>query len=140
MTLPALNYLAVLTAGVLIFMLGGLWYSPMLFAKPWMAGMGKSEAEFKASAADMNMALSYGSVFLCGLITAVVLAIVLNGLGATTALAGACVGALCWLGFAGATSFGTALFAGKPKALWLIDSGFNLVSFVVAGIILAVWR
>ena len=26
------------------------------------------------------------------------------------------------------------------KALWLIDSGYTLVSFVVAGAILAVWR
>ena len=37
MTLPALNYLAVLVAGIVIFMIGGLWYSPVLFAKPWMA-------------------------------------------------------------------------------------------------------
>ena len=50
------------------------------------------------------------------------------------------IGALAWLGFAGATSFGTALFSGKPKALWLIDSGFNLVSFIVAGVILTIWR
>ena len=47
---------------------------------------------------------------------------------------------LCGLGFAGATSFGTAQFSGKPKALWLIDSGFNLVAFVIAGVILATWR
>jgi hypothetical protein len=28
----------------------------------------------------------------------------------------------------------------KPKQLWLIDSGYNLVSFILAGIILAAWR
>jgi len=39
-----------------------------------------------------------------------------------------------------AISFGTALFSGKPKALWLIDSGFNLIAFVIAGVILAGWR
>ena len=54
--------------------------------------------------------------------------------------AGVHVGVLAWLGFAGATSFGTAIFSGKPKALWLIDSGFNLVSFIVAGVILSLWR
>ena len=34
----------------------------------------------------------------------------------------------------------SALFSGKPKALWLIDSGFNLAAFIIAGVILAVWR
>jgi hypothetical protein len=53
---------------------------------------------------------------------------------------GALIGAICWVGFAGATSFGSAIFSAKPKALWLIDSGFNLAAFVVAGIILASWR
>jgi hypothetical protein len=32
------------------------------------------------------------------------------------------------------------VFSEQPKALWLINSGYNLVSFVVAGIILAAWR
>src|SRR5260370_30790211 len=30
------NYLAVLVAGVAVFVLGWLWYSPLLFFKPWM--------------------------------------------------------------------------------------------------------
>jgi hypothetical protein len=138
MVLPQVNYLAVLVAGVVIFMLGGLWYSPVLFAKRWMILVGKTEAELKAGAGSMP--LSYGMVFLCGLVSACVLAMVLAAFGATSVVAGALVGALCWLGFAGATSYGTALFSGKPKGLWLIDSGFNLVSFIVAGIILAIWR
>ena len=140
MTLPAPNYLAVLVAGVLIFMLGGLWYSPVLFAKPWMAQMGKTEADFKASAAGMNMPLSYLMVFLCGLITAWALALVILGLGATTAMSGAGVAAICWLGFVGATSFGTSLFSMERRGLWLINTTYNLVAFVVAGIVLALWR
>ena len=47
--------------------------------------------------------------------------------------------ALCWLAFAGATSYTTALFSARPKQLWLIDSGYNLVSFIVAGVIIALW-
>ena len=138
MTLPIVNNLAVLASGVVIFLLGGLWYSPVLFAKKWVALIGKSEAELKAAAG--NMPVSYLFVFLCGLVTAWVMALVVGNFAPGSAMDGAVVGALCWLGFAGATSFGTALFSGKPKALWLIDSGFNLVAFVAAGIILALWR
>ena len=37
--LPHVNYLAVLVSGVVIFLLGGVWYSKLLFAKPWVALM-----------------------------------------------------------------------------------------------------
>src|SRR2546428_5325892 len=30
------NYVAVLVAAVAVFVLGWLWYSPLLFYKPWM--------------------------------------------------------------------------------------------------------
>ena len=138
MTLPIVNNIAVLVSAAVIFMLGGLWYSPLLFAKRWAALIGKTEAELKANAGSMPM--SYLFVLLCGLVTAWGLAIVVGNFAPSSAVDGALIGALCWLGFAGATSFGTATFSGKPKALWLIDSGFNLVSFMVAGAILAVWR
>ena len=140
MMLPAVNYLAVLVSGIVIFMLGGLWYSPVLFAKPWIALMGRTEEELRAEAAKKSMPLMYFTVFLCGLVTAAVLAIVINNFGATTAAGGACIGALCWLGFAAATSFGSSLFSFEPRKLWLINSAYNLVSFAIAGVILAIWR
>jgi hypothetical protein len=140
MQLPAVNYLAVLVSGVVIFMLGGLWYSPVLFAKKWMALMGKTEAELKAAAATSSMPLMYLTAFFCGLVSAWALAVVLNHFTYLTPLRGALVGVLCWLGFAGVTSYANAVFTMKPKGLWLIDSGFNLVSFIIAGVILAVWR
>ena len=138
MSFPVVNNVAVVVSGVVIFLLGGLWYSPLLFAKRWVALIGKSEEELKANAG--NMPANYFYVFLCGLVTAWVMALVVGNFAPATAVDGAVVGALCWLGFAGATSFGTALFSAKPKSLWLIDSGFNLVAFVIAGIILAAWR
>ena len=138
--MPAVNYLAVLVSGVVIFMLGGLWYSPVLFARRWMALMGKTEEDVKAAAAKSSMPLMYLSAFVCGLLSAWVLAILLNHFVNPTPLRGALVGALCWLGFTGATSYANAVFSMKPKALWLIDAGYYLVSFILAGVILAVWR
>ena len=41
MTVPAVNYLAVLAAAVVIFILGGLWYSPVLFVKRWLTLQGR---------------------------------------------------------------------------------------------------
>ena len=135
-----INYLAVLVAAVVIFLLGGLWYSPALFAKRWIALQGRTIDEEKEKAAAAGAA-NYIQVFLCGLVISYVLSVIIDTFAnqPLTALRGAEIGALVWL-IAGATSYGTALFSFKPKALWVIDTGFNLVSMVIAGALLAVWR
>ncbi len=142
--MPLVNYLAVVVTGVVIFVIGGLWYSPVLFAKPWTRMMGKTEEEIKASMASpkakREMPLLYGMAFVTALVTAWVMAIVIKHFGDQSALRGAEVGTLCWLGFAAATSYATSMFSMQPKALWLINTGYNLVSFVLAGIILALWQ
>ncbi len=137
------NWLAVLVAAIVIFALGGLWYSPILFSKRWLALQGKTEEQMRAEAASANMPLMYASAFITGLIIASVMALVFAHFDndiEMNAAHGALFGLLLWLGFAATTSYATALFSGKPRQLWLIDSAYNLVSFVLAGIILAVWR
>ena len=137
------NYLAVLVAAIVIFILGGLWYSPVLFVKKWVALQGKTEEQMRAEAASANMPLMYGSAFVSALITAIVMAHILAHMAAimpTGAVHGAFFGFMAWIGFAAPTSYATALFSGKPKQLWLIDSTYNLVSFMLAGLILAAWR
>ncbi len=137
--MPHLNYIAVVVAAVAIFILGGLWYSPMLFAKRWVALIGKTEEQLRAGP-SAPMPLMFLFAFICGFLVALVLAIVLSHFSDVNALCGAEIGALCWVGFAGATSFANAVFSQKSKELWAIDSGYNLVSFIIAGSILGAWR
>jgi uncharacterized protein YneF (UPF0154 family) len=140
---PAINYLAVLVAAIVIFVLGGLWYSPMVFSKQWMALQNRTEEQIRAQVAAANMPLMYLAAFACAFLQALVMSAVIghiaggNPIGAAH---GAILGAVLWLGFAASTSYATALFSGKPKQLWLIDTMYNLVSFMLAGIILGVWR
>jgi hypothetical protein len=134
--MPPVNFLAVLVTGIAIFMLGGLWYSPVLFAKPWVALQGKTMEEMSGGAKPGL----YVQVFVCGLLVAWAMAVIMSHMTSPSLMDGVKLGLLCWLGFAGATSYGTALFSFKPKALWLIDTGFNLVSMVLAGVILSVWH
>jgi hypothetical protein len=148
MHFPPVNYLAVLAAAIVMFILGGIWYSPVLFMKKWVALQDRTEEQMRAQAASANMPLMYASAFVTALITAWVMAHLLAYMASVVdpsvtnlnAGHGAIFGFVCWLGFAAPTSYATALFSGKPKQLWLIDSAYNLVSFVLAGAILAVWR
>lgn len=140
---PSANFLHVLVAAIVIFALGGLWYSPILFAKRWIALQGRTEEQMRAEAAAANMPLMYISAFITSLLIALALGTLIAHLSAGNPMGaahGALFGFLCWLGFAASTSYATAIFSGKPKQLWFIDSMYNLVSFVLAGIILAVWR
>jgi Protein of unknown function (DUF1761) len=141
--MPAVNYLAVLVAAIVIFGLGGLWYSPILFAKKWIALQGRTEEQERAQAAAANMPLMYISAFVCSLIIAGVLAHVMAHMASAmpiNGLHGATFGFMAWLGFAAPTSYATAMFSFKSRQLWLIDTAYNLVSFLLAGIILGAWR
>ncbi|HXH39972.1 MAG TPA: DUF1761 domain-containing protein [Thermoanaerobaculia bacterium] len=137
MPFPHVNYLAVLVSGVAIFMLGGLWYS-VIFKKPWIALMGIPEEKMKEGSGAMPGLLFMA--LLCGMAISYILAIVINHFPPYTCLRGAMVGTLMWIGFAAPTSFATAIFSMTKKPLWLINSAYNLVSFIVAGMILSVWR
>jgi hypothetical protein len=140
MEFPHVNYLAVLICGAIIFVLGGLWYSPLLFAKKWIALMGLSDEDIKKAASSSNMPMMYLMAFVCGLLVSGAMAVIIGKSGDVSIISGVLLGAICWLGFAGATSFATALFSMQKKGLWLINSAYNLVSFVIAGAILAAWK
>jgi surface polysaccharide O-acyltransferase-like enzyme len=140
MHMPAVNYLAVLVTGVLIFMLGGLWYSPVMFTKRWIALQGKTMDQMKMEASTANMPLMYLQALVTSLLIAYVMAAIVPRFAPGNWMAGLHIAFFCWLGFAGATSYVSYLFSGRSKQLWLIDSGYNLVSFLIAGAILAVWR
>jgi hypothetical protein len=140
---PAINYLAVLVAAIVIFVLGALWYSKALFATRWIALQNRTEEQMKAQAAASNMPLMLLGAFVCAFLEAWVMSAVIGHIGGGNAIGaahGAILGALLWLGFAATTSYSTASFSGKPRQLWLIDSMYNLVSFMLAGSILGVWR
>ena len=47
MDFSTINYLAVFAAAVSTFVLGGLWYSPLLFGKTWMRANNLTEADLQ---------------------------------------------------------------------------------------------
>ena len=129
------NYLAILTATVSTFVLGGLWYSPALFGKAWMQEMGFTAESCKAQG---NVGIIMGVSFVLGLIMAFNLAAFI-GPKATPAF-GLFAGAAAGFGWV-ALSFGvTYLFERKSLRLFLINAGYHGVAFTLMGAILGAWR
>jgi hypothetical protein len=128
--MPHVNLIAVLLCGVASLALGGIWYSPLLFAKAWQRLAGLSDEQARSG----NMAVIFGLTFVLSLIAAYVFGMFL---GTSMPLAGA-VGAgfaagLCWV----AASFGiNYLFERRSFGLWLINGGYHTLQFTLFGLIL----
>jgi hypothetical protein len=60
------NYPAILVAALVSFVVGGAWYSPLLFAKAWMREAGLDDAALKRAKLGKVFALA----FLCSLVMA----------------------------------------------------------------------
>jgi Protein of unknown function (DUF1761) len=129
-----INLWAVALAALCAFLLGGLWYSPILFMKPWQKAAGLSDEQLKNS----NKGLVFGGAFVLSLIAAFVFAMFLGpkpslalGLGA-----GFSAG-LCWV----AASFGiNYLFERRGPRLFLVNGGYHTLQFTLYGLILALWH
>ncbi len=132
-----INFLAVLVAAVVTFALGALWYSPLLFAKQWVAAHGFSPEQVEAM--QKNTGPAYGVTFVCWLVMSAALAILSHRIGVDTALGGLKLGALCWAGFAATVGLSGLMFSDKRLPAYLIDAGYQLVSLLGMGVILAIW-
>jgi hypothetical protein len=128
------NILAVLVSSVAYFVLGAAWYSPMLFAKPWMKALGLKEEELQ------NSPFNFISSFIAILITVYVLGIFIVLTSANSLISGAFVGAVSGIGFVLTTCGINSIYDGRPVKLVLITSGYHILGLTVAGIILGIWN
>ncbi|MEK9146565.1 MAG: DUF1761 domain-containing protein [Patescibacteria group bacterium] len=135
--LPTVNYLAVVVAAVASMAIGFAWYSMPVFGKPWVKLLGLTQEALKKSQKEMGP--KYGIMVLASLLMAFVLAVLVKLAWSQTAIGGAKVGALAWLGFVATVGLNSFVFENKPFQLYLINVAYYLVSLVVMGAILAAW-
>jgi hypothetical protein len=130
-----MNHWAVLVCGLILWVLGALWYSPALFTKPWMAALGiVPDGEKKGLATGMIASL-VGDI----LLSFVLLHFILWS-GADSFAMGAFVGFISWLGFFAATQVPQGIYERRPASLFWINGGYWLVGLLIVGGVLAVWR
>ncbi len=132
--MEGLNIWAVIVAALSTFMIGGLWYSPAVFGKPWMRENGFTEESLKGG----NMPKIFGLAFFLALIAAINLAMFLGP--EDEPLMGALWGFAAGFGWV-ATFVGTHyLFERKSFTLFLINAGYSVVALTVMGVILTAWK
>jgi len=128
------NFLAIVAAALATFAVGGLWYSPILFAKPWRRECGLSEEQVRRA----PMGRIFGLSALAALVMATNLAAFL-GAKATLSF-GLAAGAATGVGWVAMSLGVTYLFEQRSLKLWLIDSGYQVVAYTLMGGILGAWH
>jgi hypothetical protein len=134
-----INYPAVFVSALAYWALGALWYSPLLFARPFVALM-RWTPEQLASVEAQGEGAQIVVALLTSLVLAYVLAHFVKFTGAETVKSGALTGFWLWLGFVATSNLETVLFESRPVGLYLINNGYHLVGLLGMGSLLAVWR
>jgi hypothetical protein len=129
-----INWLAAIVAGLAGFGVGGLWYSPLLFAPAWTKMMPFDPK----SPGPYPMAVAMGGAALLSVIAAIIFAIFLGPNPSFGYAVGA--GLAAGIGWIGTSIFTNGLFQRQPIELMLINTGNHVLQFLVFGIILGLWH
>ena len=131
-----INYVAVLVAAVVAFVVGFVWYNPKVFGTMWMrlAKVNPDSAEAKKM---MTQSIVMG--FVTTAISAYVLAHFVAVWGAADFIDAVQLGFWVWLGFVATVLLGGVLWEKKPIAVYIINAGHYLVTLLIMGAILAIW-
>lgn len=118
--------------------LGALWYSPVLFVNPWMKELGITGRDPEKAKKDMPRVM--GIQLIATIVMALVLSWVVQMMGVTTALVGAKVGFMLWLGFMATVGVSEVVFEKRSVRWFFIHCGYSLVQMIVMGGILGGWK
>jgi CBS domain containing-hemolysin-like protein len=142
MVSTGVNYWAILVAGAAYFILGALWYSPVIFGKAWTQAVGKSKEELQKGSSALqkgSSALKMIWAFVGSLVIAYGLARILSWTGSyslTDAVVVSLLAAICFL----VTVIGISdSMEVRPMKLYLINIFYNIIGFCIMGIIIGVW-
>lgn len=135
MKLDQINFLAVLVAALSTFVIGGLWYSPLLFGRAWMRENKFTDADVQG----FSKPRSFGGSAVLALVMAANLAMFLAE-EKTTVTWGITAGALAGVGWVAAAIGVIGLFENRSWTYLGINAGYQIVAFVVMGAILGAWR
>src|SRR5436190_1844431 len=140
MHIMGVNLWAVLVAAVATMPLGFLWYSPLLFARPWMKLMGYDPND-KAKLQEMQKGAGklYAMTFVATLISAFVLAKIVEISTVNQVPYAPKIGFAVWLGFVMTVQLTDMLFGKRPVKLFLINTGYQLVCYLTMAVIVTMW-
>jgi hypothetical protein len=143
---PTINYFAVLVSALLVFMLGALWYSPVMFSKAWIKGMDWSDEKVKAmqdhGPGSKPFIISFTGSLIMAFVTAHMvdfMKVVFGDSGMSNLAIGLTCAFWLWLGYIATYSLNTVAYEDKSWQFYFINTGYQFVGLMIMGGLNAVW-
>lgn len=130
------NWLAIGAAALAYFVIGALWYSPVLFAKAWVAMLPSPPTEEDKKRMPVLMLLTLAGNFA----SCVALAFLGWALQAGTVIPAIKLGLLVSLCFCAATMGINMLYEKRPMKLMLINIGYHVAGIIASAVIVVLWK
>jgi len=130
-----INHIAVFVSAVMSLVIGGLWFSPILFQKVWQREAGISDEQM----AKLNPLKTFGLTLLLAWIASYNLAGFLSAPG-TTWKFGLAAGSAVGIGWVATQFIVISLFEQRSWKYMAINCGYVTVYFALIGFILGIWR
>ena len=136
-SLSDVNWLAIIVGTIVYFGLGGFWYSPAGFGKPWMRSIGM---EIPAPGERPGAAI-YATPLISGLVTAIATAWLAHATGSSTVGDGILLGLVVSIGYMVTLASTTATFSRFPeKMTWFwITASYNVVGITILAVVVSAW-
>ncbi|WP_379552172.1 DUF1761 domain-containing protein [Erythrobacter sp. W53] len=123
------NWIGIIAAAAMGFVVGGIWYGPIM-GKKWMGAVGLTEEQIK----EGNMGLIYGGAFAFSLLASWTLAHTFASYDYELSVVAKVMTALgVAVGFVIPALGTNYLFSQKGKALFFIDAGYWILFYLAMG-------
>jgi len=129
------TYIAVVVAALAAWIFGAIWYG--VLGKTWMAASGIAPDEIERRRKERKMPLAPMAMsFLCEIVMAVLLSLLLAALGVGDLISGAIVGLVLGIGFIATSVLVNNMFQGRKLMLSVIDSAHWIIVLAIEGAVL----
>ena len=130
-----INFLAMLVSSIVVFVLGAVWYSPLLFQKPWLRLLNINSKTVHPKRMIILMILN----FIMIMVMAFFMNVFIVEMNALTLSKGWLIGFWIGFGFIATTMMTNYMYEQRPLKLYLIDMMYHLISLALLGLIISAW-
>jgi hypothetical protein len=137
-TLGQLNWLAVIVGAVIYFAIGAVWFTPMMFGRPWQRAIGWDESQRPP---DMNPAV-YAIPAAFYLVSAIATGMLAAATGSDSVGEGVVLGLVVGVGYALTVNASDAIFdphKPQPSVWFAITGAYHLVGIIIVAVLVSVW-
>jgi len=129
-----INVIAIIIAALVYFGVHFSWYFPFIFGNKWLKLVGKESEPKSKILRDTYIMIP------TSFITVLILAILIDMLAISDIIGLLIVSLLVWIGLVATIGINQSNFNDRTSVLlFLIEYGFYLIGFIIAGLILIIW-